>query len=151
MSGNLSQFATAIDQAVTNDYSPLPAGEYTAIVTDADPKETAKGGQRIAVTYNVLDDTYKDRKVWDNINTVNTNAKAVEIGIQRLKQMKDAVGLAEVKDTSQLLNKPVAIVVGIDRNDNTRNVVRSVKPLAKTAAFVAPVTAGYVDNDSPFN
>ena len=52
-----------------------------------------------------------------------------------------AVGVQQLNDTAQLHNLPMTITVAIDKNDPTRNVIKSYKP-KKSASAPAQQSGG---------
>lgn len=92
------------------NFDPLPAGWYTATITQAELKDTKSGsGQYIKVRYDITGPTHQGRVVFGNINIRNQNAKAEEIGQQQLGDIMRSVGLARVTDTDELLNHSLQI------------------------------------------
>lgn len=123
--------------AVESDFAPrtfeaLPRGDYTAMITDSVLKDTKAGtGQYIALTMEIIDGSYSGRKIWDNINVKNPNPTAVSIGHAALTRYFKACGqdLERGADTTSLYNIPFKLSLGIDRKDETRNVVTGASPL----------------------
>lgn len=154
--------ATQVDPA--QDFTPLPSGEYPAIVVDSDMKSTKAGnGQYLELTYQVIDGPMKGRLVWERLNLDNPNAKAVEIAQRSLSSLCHAVGVMKVDDSQQLHNKPLVIrveFVQADGQKRTRdsNEVRAHKKLEGSTAQVgtpapaantAPAAAGPATTAAP--
>lgn len=119
------------------DFAPLEPGEYTAIIIDSELKRTKSGnGQYIALTFEVMDDPYNGRRLWENLNIDNPNAKAVEIAMRKLSSICRAVGVMSPKDTEELHDKMMLISVGIKNDDTgeTRNVIKGFKPYGQQFA-----------------
>lgn len=94
----------------SGDFSPLPAGWYTARITAAEIKETnARTGQYIKIRYDIVGPTHQGRVVFGNLNIKNPNPKAEEIGRQQLGDLMRAVGMARVSDTDELIGKVLVI------------------------------------------
>ena len=123
----------------TTSRDAIPSGTYEAVVTDSETRATKSGnGIGINLTFEILSEgPAKGRKVFAWINYENASAKAQQIGREELASLCKAVGVANLTDTAQLHDLPLLIAVGIDRNDPTRNVVKSYKakpaPAAQTA------------------
>lgn len=124
-------------------------------IIEADVVDTKTGGKMIKCTAEIKAGTYKNRKVWININIVNANAQAQLIGQQELAKLCKAIGKPELNDTADLLFTPFEGTVGI-RKDKTgeysdQNVIKTyhipgaapAKPAAaaKPAAQTAPAAA----------
>lgn len=100
------------------DYSPVPGGWYTCEVDRAELKNTKRGdGEILKVTYIILDGEYKDRLIFQNINVVNHNQKAQEIGRRELTSLGKACGLTSISDTGELLKKVIKVKVKIQKDN----------------------------------
>ena len=98
--------------------APIPAGVYTAHITESDERPLKSGaGRCIALTFEVLSGPFARRKVWAQINYRHTNADAERIGQAQLSALCHAVGVLRPQDTSQLHMRPVQIRVKIRKDD----------------------------------
>ena len=94
------------------DFSALPAGDYTAIVSASEFKTTRNGdGQYLALTFQIVDGPHKGRYIWHNLNLQNKNHKAEEIAQRELSAICRAVGKMQVTDSEQLHDAPMKITV----------------------------------------
>ena len=136
------------------EFTPIPAGRYNAIITDSDIKETKSGtGQMLHLTWKITDGPMANRLVFDRINIVNQNPTAEEIGQRQFSTLCRAVGVMQVSDTQQLHGIPCVIRVAIkidktgqypDSNDvKDYRQAGSVAPTAHAPAsgFAAPGAA----------
>ena len=90
----------------------LPSGEYPALITDSNIKQTKSGtGSYLELTYQIVDGAYRGRQLWARINLTNPNATAVSIGQQHLAQIRHATGQMQLSDSQQLHNIPHLIRV----------------------------------------
>ena len=123
------------------EFSPIPAGWYTAAIAGADIRQTKAGtGNYNAGRFDVTVPEYQGRVVWTNLNTRNPNPKAEEIGRQQLGNIMRAVGLTKLEDTDQLLGGNLAIKVSV-RDDPTygpSNEVKGYRAIEASAPPVAP-------------
>jgi hypothetical protein len=127
-----------------NNYEPLPAGWYTATITQAELKDTKAGnGQYIKLRYDITGPTGQGRVVFGNLNIKNPNPKAEEIGRQQLGDIMRAVGLAKVTDTDQLIGSQIGIKLDVKQDDQygPSNEVKGFKSLSGSAAPVASAGA----------
>lgn len=118
-------------------FDPLPAGWYSASITDAEIRHTKAGtGQYISVEYTITGPTHQGRKVWGNLNIKNPNTKAEEIGRQQLGDIMRSIGLSSVTDTDQLIGGDLQIKLAIRKSDEygDSNDVKGFKPLSGSAA-----------------
>ncbi len=136
-------FDTGSVEKRENSYELLPAGFYTAQVTESEIVPLKSGnGQALKLTIEVLQDGYRGRKVWARLNVRHTNQVAEQIGQQQLRELCESIGLARFRDTSELHNKPMQIKVKIRKDEKgqyeDQNDVNGFKPAAGGAA---PMTA----------
>lgn len=120
----------ATNVAPSEDFSPIPVGEYVVQITDSDVKPTKSGnGHRLELTFEVIDGEFKGRKIWANLNLDNPNPKTVEIAQRELSAICHAVGKLQVSDSQELHYKPLVIRVDIEERDgySPRNVVKAYK------------------------
>ena len=142
----LGQTYAAADMPESTSSEPIPAGWYTASITEASIQDTKAGtGQYIKVRYDVTGPTHEGRVVFGNLNISNPNPKAEEIGRQQLGQLMRAIGLTEVSDTDQLIGGQCGIKVAIREDESGRyspqNEVKAWKSLTGSAP-PAPKPAG---------
>ena len=132
-------------------FEPLPAGWYTATITQAELKDTKAGtGQYIKLRYDITGPSHQGRIVFGNLNIKNPNPKAEEIGRADLGEIMRAIGLGKVTDTDQLIGGQLGIKLAIkeDAQYGASNEVKgykslsgSVAPSATPAAAPAPAAA----------
>lgn len=129
--------ADELPQGSTGDYSPLPAGEYTATIKAADITPTKDGtGQYIKLRLDVTGPSHAGRVVFSNLNIRNKSQRAEEIGRQQLGDIMRAIGLASLTDTDQLLGHDLTIKLKV-RNDpqyGDSNEVQAFKAIKGSAA-----------------
>ena len=97
-------------------FEPLPEGEYKVILQSADgPIETAnKTGSYLKLKFQVIEGEFKNRIVFENLNlwrTGNTekDKTTIRIAQSRLRDLCLAVGKTRIKDTMELVNKPLIV------------------------------------------
>ena len=65
---NLNGFNAATVEP-SQDFEPIPAGKYLAMITESEMKPTKSGGgQYLQLTFQMLDGPYKGRYVWARLN-----------------------------------------------------------------------------------
>ena len=132
-----------------NNYELLPAGWYTAQVTESEIVQLKTGlGQALKLTFEVLQDGYRNRKVWARLNVRHSGSPDAErIAQEHLRELCESVGVVRMQDTTELHNKPLQIKVKI-RKDTTgqyedQNEVTAYKAVGQGSAPVArPLAAG---------
>lgn len=116
-----------------NDFSPIPTGEYTAVITASDMKDTKSGsGKYLQLTYQIVDGEYKNRLIFENINLINSNEVAVQIAQKTLSSICHAVGVLHPKDSNELHDRPLTIKVGIrpaSGEYGEQNIIKARGPL----------------------
>lgn len=120
-------------------YDPIPAGTYTATITDAGLQDTKAGtGQYIKIRYDITGPTHQGRVVYGNLNIRNPNPKAEEIGRQQLGELMRAIGLAQVSDTDQLIGGQCQIKVAVKASEGQYDASNEVKGWKSLSGSVAP-------------
>jgi hypothetical protein len=126
-------------------YDPLPPGEYPAIVSQTDLKDTKAGtGQYIELTIQIIDGEFSGRRIWERLNVINPSEQTVQIARAQLNQLAQACNVTALKDTDQLCDIPFKLVLDIDRKDTTRNRVMGYEPAgsaSRAPAKPAPAAA----------
>ena len=117
-----------------NNYELLPAGWYTAQVTESEIVPLKSGlGQALKLTFEVLSEGYRNRKVWARLNVQHRGSpQAEQIAQQQLRELCDSIGVVRMTDTVELHNKPVQIKVKVRKSDDPQyedqNEVNGFKP-----------------------
>ena len=126
----------------TGNFEPLPAGWYTATISQSELKATKAGnGQYIKLRYDITGPTHQGRVVFGNLNIKNANPKAEEIGRQQLGDIMRAIGLAKVTDTDQLIGGQIVIKLEVkeDAQYGASNEVKGFRSLSGSSAPAAAV------------
>lgn len=131
-------FETGSVEKRESNYELLPAGWYTAQVTETAIVNLNSGnGQAIKLTFDILSEGYRGRKVWARLNVRHTNPKAETIAQQQLRELCEAIGLARFTDTVELHNKPMQVKIKIRKDDTgqyeDQNDVTGFKPVGGAA------------------
>ena len=138
-----------------NDYSLLPAGWYTAQVTESEIVPLKSGqGQALKLTFEVLSDGYRNRKVWARLNVQHRGSpQAEQIAQQQLRELCDSVGIVRMTDTVELHNKPVQIKVKVRKSEDPQyedqNEVNGFKPAGGSPAHGQAIAAGMAQRATP--
>ncbi len=122
-------------------FEPLAAGWYPVEIENAEIRDTKAGtGKYLKLELSVIGEQHNGRKLWPNINLMNPNAKAVEIGMRELAALGLACGLAAITDTDELLGKQIQARVKIkqEKGYDPDNEVTAYKPLGSGQTAAAP-------------
>lgn len=131
----------------SNNFGPLPAGDYEMMIVKSEHRATKKNdGHYLEFEMHVISGEHSGRRLWERLNLDNPNQKTVKIAEEMLAKLCMALGLDDVEDSEQLHDRPFIAEVGIDKKDDTRNVIWNYKPAmdvpaAKPAATPAPAAA----------
>jgi hypothetical protein len=132
-------FDTATEEG-SSDFSPIPAGAYTAFVKRAEVEVLKSGkGQAVRIQWEIEDGQYAGRIVFDRCIVSHESSSAMKFGRQKLKDVCDAVGFFDkLTDLTVLENKPVSIRVAIEQDKDGQ-----YPPKNKISGKVKPlITAG---------
>jgi len=123
------------------NFDPLPAGWYSATISQSELKDTKAGnGQYIKLRYDITGPTHQGRVVFGNLNIKNQNPKAEEIGRAQLGDIMRAIGLAKVTNTDQLIGEEIVIKLEI-KQDETYGASNEVKGFKSASGSPAPAAA----------
>ncbi len=96
------------------EFTPIPPGSYTAMIVASEKKETKAGGEMFVLEIDIQGGEHDGRKLFERLNIVNSNQKAVDIAFRTLAEIVKAVGKTTIKDTDELHNKRFHIEVRVD-------------------------------------
>lgn len=113
---NLSGFNA--HEVPASTYGAMPPGMYAVMATASERKPTKSGtGEYLQFTIDVLDEAYNTKKLWARLNLWNPNPTAVSIANQELAQLCIAVGVPAPQDSSELLNIPFIVKLGVEQDN----------------------------------
>lgn len=136
---NFKASAIQLTERTPQTYGPLPAGEYEMMIVKSDTKATKAGtGHYLELEMHVISGEHSGRRHWERLNIDNPNAQTVKIAQEQLARLCAALGLDDVEDSEQLHDQVFIAEVGIDKKDDTRNVIWNYKPVADAAPKAAP-------------
>lgn len=126
--------ATHIDP--TPRFDPMPAGDYTAIITESETKLTRDGsGQYLQLKLEVQGGEFAGRTLFDRLNLWNNNRQAQEIAQRTLSQICHAVGILQVTDSQELHNKPLIAIVKVRPARDAYEASNEIKGYKAAAAI----------------
>ena len=118
------------------DFSALPAGDYSVLISSSEWKPAKSGGQYLALTLQVLEGAHAGRFLWHNLNLNHSNAQASEIAQRELSAICRAVGRFQINDSEELHNIPLTVKVAyIPPKDQwpEKNQIKQWKPAGSAA------------------
>jgi hypothetical protein len=136
--------------AVSDDREIIPADNYVAQIIESSLAPTKSGGTMLRLTWEILDGPLSKRRVWENLNIINSNADSQAIAERSLKRICVAVGhVGTLTDSESLHFKPCLITVAIQPAKGEygeSNIVRGYKAIGGappvTGSAPAAATAG---------
>ncbi|HSW62937.1 MAG TPA: DUF669 domain-containing protein [Dissulfurispiraceae bacterium] len=96
-----------------DEYAPIPAGKYKAVITASEMKPSKSGGEYLALTVEIIEGAMKGRKVFGNLSLKNANPDAEKIAKIQLSNICRAVGITHPRDSSELHNKPLVVKLAV--------------------------------------
>lgn len=118
------------------DFSALPAGDYSVLISSSEWKPAKSGGQYLSLTLQVLEGPHAGRFLWHNLNLNHSNAQASEIAQRELSAICRAVGRMTIEDSAQLHDIPMIVKVAyIPPKDQwpEKNQIKQWKPAGSAA------------------
>ncbi len=135
MSFELNLDAIVVEE---REMGPLPAGSYECIVEDATVSDTKKGDKMLKVTYRVVGGDHQNSCIWDYHLLTHSNPDVVRIGMEGIKKLANAVGVAgKMTDPSVLADNQtlVAVTVSVRKSEEwgDSNQVKRVSGIAQSS------------------
>lgn len=109
---------------VKYDPQGLPIGQHKVMIVGEEPDEKGRG---VVAEFEIVAGEYKGKrsKVW--YLTMHENPTTKNIAQQNLKRIADATGRA-VTPTSPLKGRVLQVIVGVQKNDESRTEIKKYLP-----------------------
>lgn len=118
----------ATNIAPTVAFNPLPAGDYSVIITESEVKPTKDGqGQYLQLRLEVQGGEFGGRVLFDRLNLWNNNQQAQEIAQRTLSAICHAVGILQVEDSQVLHNIPLIATVKVKQASGNYDASNEIK------------------------
>ena len=140
--------ANAVEPS-SGDFEIIPAGKYLAMIVDSTMKETKAGnGQYLALDLVILEGAHTNAHLFERLNLVNPNEKAVEISQRTLSAICRATGKMSVSDSEQLHDIPMIVTVkvkpaGPDKQGIERRAQNEIGGYEAAGGQSSPPATGY--------
>ena len=138
----MARFDSAFDATgiePTTGYDVLPAGKYRAQIVESEMRVTRNGmGQFLWLMLDIIEGPYQGRKLFDQLNLVNSNPQTVEIAQRTLSAICHATGKLQVNDSVDLHLVPMTIQVGVKPPKDGYSEKNTIRYLVPEKAPVAP-------------
>ncbi len=124
---NLNNFdASNVEPA--NDFNPIPAGKYLAVITGSEIKPTKDGsGEYLELTFQILEGDYQNRLLWARLSLSHPKDIVSRIARSQLADICKAVGILKPNDSAELHNLPLLIDVRLQKRKDTGDIVNEIK------------------------
>lgn len=109
----LNSVINADDIPARDDFTPVPPGTYTGMITGSEMKPTANG-EMLVLTVEIQDGENAGRKIFERLNLKNNSNIAVKIAYQTLGEIIRACGKTTIKDSDELHGKRMSMDVVVD-------------------------------------
>ena len=138
----MARFDTAFDATgidPTTGYDVIPAGKYRAQIVESEMRVTRNGmGQFLWLMLDIIEGQYQGRKLFDQLNLVNSNPQTVEIAQRTLSAICHATGKLQVNDSVDLHLVPMTIQVGVKPPKDGYSEKNTIRYLVPEKAPAAP-------------
>jgi len=93
----------------------LPEGIYTVVINRSNLADNKKlTGINLTLRLEVLNPPYEGKAIYDCLCVENNNEKAQAIAQSKLKDICEAVGVTQITDTKQIIDKPLCARIKIE-------------------------------------
>ncbi len=124
------------------NFEALPADWYKCVITSAEQKPNSKKtGAYLELRIEVIDGQYQGRLVFDRLNLINPNSVAVDIARRSLASIAQAISV-DVKDSVELLDKPLMVKLAVRPAENGYDASNEVKGYDAASGAVKSVGEG---------
>jgi len=136
---NLNNF-NANEVEPTNDFDPIPAGKYVAVITASQMKENKnRTGSYLELTFQVIEGEYRNRLLWARLSIEHSNPTTAKIARGHLSAICKAVGVLTPRDSVELHNLPLVINVKVKKRTDNDDLTNDIKGFSARQTTVAPV------------
>ena len=132
----------AYDVEPASEFTPLPNGQYVAVISESEVKAAKTGnGRYLGLTFVIIEGEYTNRKVWTRLNIVNKNPDAQRIANGHLSSICRAVGVMRPGDSSELHNIPLRVTVVCKPRGDGNGLTNDVTHFGSVDGAAAPVVS----------
>lgn len=119
-------------------FTPIPAGNYNAKVTEAAMRVLKSGkGRALALTFEVLDGQFARRKIWHTLNVEHESTDTRGYAQKDLSILMRCINVPNIEENTlhQLCNKPlkIRVVIKQDATYGDKNEIKGFEALGQGA------------------
>lgn len=116
-------------------FSAIPAGEYRAVISNAEWKRTKAGtGRYLELTFQIIEGPHQNRLLWSRLNLDHPNPDAVEFAKRELAAICRAVGVEIPEESARLLNIPLTIKVSCKTSNYSGELENRIRAYSRLGA-----------------
>jgi hypothetical protein len=125
-----------------DNFEPIPAGKYIAVISDSQMKPTKNGdGSLLELKFEIIEGEYKGRFIWSRLCLENKNEQTVKIAKSQLADICRSVGILTPRDSCELHNLPIQIKVAVKKRSDNGEATNEVKAYQKRETAVTQNSA----------
>lgn len=113
----MASLGTTFDANAVEPNTPfevLPAGKYHVQIVSSERRDNSSTpGWHLRLELSVMDGQHANKRLFERLNLVNQNEKAVEIAQRTLSAICRATGIMAMSDSEQLHNKSLTATVRV--------------------------------------
>lgn len=115
-----------------NDFDPIPANKYVAVITASQMKENKnKTGDYLELVFQIVEGEYKNRLLWARLCLKHPNPTTSKIARSQLADICRAVGVLTPGDSAELHNLPLVINVKVKKRTDNDELVNEIRNFSK--------------------
>ena len=133
------------------EFTIVEPGMYDAMIVSSEKKTTKSGGEMYVLELEIQGGEHSGQKLFERLNIVNSNPKAVEIAFRVLAEIVKAVGKTTIRDTEELHNKRMKVEVMVEPPTpyEKDGVMQPGKPQNSIKKFLPSSGTGSAPKTSP--
>jgi hypothetical protein len=108
----------------------IPAGTYKAMILDSRQRTSVAGNDYLELEVEITDGEFAGRKLWDKLNLWHPKEQAADIAKRKLASACRALGIAAPRDSTDLHERPLAVIVKTRRRTDNGETVSEVSGYA---------------------
>jgi hypothetical protein len=127
----------------SGDFTPVPAGWYDCLVDKSEAGTTAKGDDKVSMTFVINTGEYQGRLFWGSFPHGNKNQQSANIARSQMAKIAEVAGI-DPKTADQFENARVGVKVGVEPAKGeykAKNKVLGIGPIPEDAPQAAPAPA----------
>jgi hypothetical protein len=136
-------------------FEVLPAGKYHVQIVNSEMRDTKNGaGKYLWLELSIMDGHAANKRLFERLNLVNQNEKAVEISQRTLSAICRATGQMAVTDSEQLHHRSLVAIVkvqpaGPDKTGVMRNAQNEISGYEPMGGYASATVSAPQSQQAP--